>query len=264
MVCETWWTDNSIWCSLNIGSERLICQCIYRTGVSDIYNCINVMRLIEAADKMVLNKNASAFQKENNNVPTFNKALPKPIANPDINTDTVIKKLSKLNVNLLKRTKCTREFQSMALSVVKTVFLDFSKAFDTVAHKRFLIKLKAYCENEVLVNWFKAYLTNRNQRVVLGTYKSEWKEVTSGVPQGSVIGPLLFVIYINNISQEIKNCCKMYSDDTKIILVITNINDNYAREKKTSLELLYEPTNINKIEQVQRRATKIRCLKGMK
>ena len=74
---------------------------------------------------------------------------------------------------------------------IDLVYLDFSKAFDTVPHKRLLHKLKAYGIDDNLCAWLRDFLCDRKQRVVMGEFESEWMDVTSGVPQGSVLGPLL-------------------------------------------------------------------------
>lgn len=97
------------------------------------------------------------------------------------------------------------------------IFLDFAKAFDTVPHSRLLLKMKGYGISEQVTNWIQAFLKNRMQRVVRGEFVSDWVEVASGVPQGSVIGPTLFILYVNDIPEMLNGLAKLYADDTKLL-----------------------------------------------
>ena len=105
------------------------------------------------------------------------------------------------------------------------ILLDFSKAFDLVPHHRLVHKLRGYGFSEELVDWVKDYLSFRRQRVVMGEVNSDWVEVSSGVSQGSVLGPLLFVLYINDLPDRINNKIKLYADDSKILAVIKDWED---------------------------------------
>ncbi|XP_065639658.1 uncharacterized protein LOC136072380 [Hydra vulgaris] len=114
---------------------------------------------------------------------------------------------------------------------VDVAFLDFSKAFDSVPHSRLLLKLKSFGIVGKLLQWCKAFLANRKQRVVFRLFESEWETVRSGVPQGSVLGPLLFIIYINDVTKKLNNKAKLYADDLKIIAVLEK------NKKNNSLQL---------------------------
>ena len=105
------------------------------------------------------------------------------------------------------------------------VYLDFAKAFDSVPHKRLLCKLSGYGIRGKLLIWIEAFLSNRWQRVMVKGKASGWSEVSSGVPQGSVLGPLLFLIFINDLPDVVKSSMKIFADDTKVYHTVSTLPD---------------------------------------
>ena len=97
---------------------------------------------------------------------------------------------------------------------VRGVFLDISKAFDKVWHEGFIYKLQQSSISGELLNILIDFLNNRKQRVALNGQSSNWVDVKAGVPQGSVMGPLLFLIYINDLSEGLITNAKLFADDT--------------------------------------------------
>ena len=104
------------------------------------------------------------------------------------------------------------------------IFFDISKAFDRVWHPGLRFKLKSIGIGGKLLKWFRSYLTKRHQQVVLNGKSSRTMELQSGVPQGSVLGPIMFLVYINDISSSIVSTTKLYADDTSLLHRITDIN----------------------------------------
>ena len=118
---------------------------------------------------------------------------------------------------------------------VRGIFLDISKAFDKVWHDGLVFKLKSYGVEVELLSLLKNYLQNREQRVVLNGQTSGWRKINSGVPQGSVLGPLLFLIYINDLSDGIISICKIFADDTSLYSKVLDKNKSVT-ELNTDLE----------------------------
>ena len=104
-------------------------------------------------------------------------------------------------------------------------FLDISHAFDTVSHSILLHKLSKIGIKGSLFRWIKSFLTKRRQRVRVNSCLSDWVTVGSGVPQGTILGTTLFLLYINDITSNNKSDCKLYADDCVLYRVIKNDND---------------------------------------
>ena len=122
---------------------------------------------------------------------------------------------------------------------IDVIFLDFAKAFDKVPIKKLLVKLKQHGIGGRLWTWIESWLTGRKQRVVLNGRVSAWTEVLSGVPQGSVLGPVLFLIFINDLdgATQLVDILRKFADDTKLGKVIrTNEDARDLQQALTALE----------------------------
>ena len=102
------------------------------------------------------------------------------------------------------------------------LFLDFSKAFDTVPHKRQMMKLRNYGIDGKTNTWIAALLQDRRQRVMINGTGSSWSPVLSGVPQGTVIVPILFLIYTNDIATGINSRMRLFADDSITVKPVYN------------------------------------------
>ena len=105
---------------------------------------------------------------------------------------------------------------------VRAIFCDISKAFDRVWHKGLIFKLQSAGISGTLLNWFSDYLQDRKQRVVLPGANSSWTSIKAGVPQGSILGPLLFLLYINDIVEDIHSSIRLFADDTSLYIIVDN------------------------------------------
>lgn len=112
-------------------------------------------------------------------------------------------------------------------NTVDTIYVDYSKAFDKVDHFLLIKKLELYGITGKYLQWIQSFLTGRKQFVFINNVSSDFVEVTSGVPQGSVLGPLFFIVFINDLPNHIKNSTVLtFADDTKIVFPINSENDS--------------------------------------
>ena len=105
------------------------------------------------------------------------------------------------------------------------IYLDFQKAFDKVSHQRLILKLKSHGMKNGIINWIEQWLTDSKQRVVVDGEVSSWKSVLSGVPQGSVVGPIFFFLYINDLEEGVICSILTFADDTKLFRKTKEIGD---------------------------------------
>ena len=110
--------------------------------------------------------------------------------------------------------------------LVRGVFLNISKAFDKVWHKGLTFKLKQNRVTGDLLNILIDFLKERKQRVVLNGQHSKWSNISACVPQGSILGPLLFLIYINDLSDNLSSNPKLFADDTSLFSVVPDMNQS--------------------------------------
>ena len=105
------------------------------------------------------------------------------------------------------------------------ITLDFSKAFDVIPHQKLLHKLDYYGIRSDNLRWVTNFLTKRLQRVCVNGKHSDWKPVLSGTPQGTVLGPHLFLLFINDIHDKVKSTTKLFADDCMLYRPIKSVND---------------------------------------
>ncbi len=106
-------------------------------------------------------------------------------------------------------------------SVANLIYLDFSKAFDSVSHRLLLDKLRGYGNAPIAINWVECFLSRRTFQVNVNETLSQMPEAISGVPQGSVIGPIIFVINFNNLPDNLSSDNLLYADDVTLIAPVT-------------------------------------------
>ena len=118
------------------------------------------------------------------------------------------------------------------------VYLDFKKAFDSVPHVRLISKLRAYGVGGNVLRWIQAFLHDRRQRVIVEGHHSGWATVSSGIPQGSILGPVLFLVFINDLPGVVKSAARLFADDTKMYREVSTNQDKDLLQ--TDIKLLEE------------------------
>ena len=113
--------------------------------------------------------------------------------------------------------------------------MDFAKAFDKVPHNRLIQKMERYSIQGPLKRWVQSFLSSHMQRVVCEGEMSTWEPVTSGVPQGSVIDPILFLLFINDLPDGFKSQVRLFADDSIVYMAVSNTSDAEALQKYLNL-----------------------------
>jgi len=166
------------------------------------YRPVSVLSVISKALEKVIFDQVEEYLSSNNLLYDFQSGFRK-----GFSTDTCLIHLSDYI-----------RFQMDTGNLVGMVLLELQKAFDTVDHGILLMKLKALGLSKVTVQWFTSYLSDRHQLVDVRGSQSSRATITCGVPQGSILGPLLFLIYVNDMSGAVKNKLLLYADDSGILV----------------------------------------------
>ena len=138
--------------------------------------------------------------------------------------------------NLLESTHTWVDYLSHNIPV-DVIFLDIKKAFDSVPHRRLILKLKQYGITGNVLGWIRDFLTNRMQRVTVHGHNSDWKRVISGVAQGTVLGTILFILYVNDIPGLVRSRISMYTDDIKLCAPVNNSQANTLQDDLDKLQV---------------------------
>ena len=216
--------------SVSLPLQIIFRNILYTSIYPDMWKLANVTPIFKKGDKQLI-KNYRPISL----LPICGKILEKLIFNElysYLNTNNLITKKqsgfrpgdSTTNQLLYLIDEIHQAFDCTESLEVRAVFLDISKAFDKVWHEGLLFKLQQNGISGSLLNLFQNYLNDRKQRVVLNGSFSEFTSIESGVPQGSILGPLLFLIYINDLETNIKSNIKFFADDTMLYSIVKDPN----------------------------------------
>ena len=147
--------------------------------------------------------------------------------------DSTVNQLISITHSIFKAFDCNPPLD------VRSVYLDISKAFDRVWHDGLIFKLKRCGVSGQLLSLLQSFLMDRRQRTVLNGQCSSWGDISAGVPQDSILGPLFFLVYINDLTENLKCNVKLFADDTSLFSVVENSNAA-ANDMNHDLELIMQ------------------------
>ena len=190
----------------NIWKEANVSQFHKKNDPSDVsnYRPISLLSTVSKVLEKIVHKYLFNFFRDKNVITAFQSGF--------VPGDSTVNQLIDIYNTFCKALDEDKE--------ICAIFCDISKAFDRVWHKGLLFKLKSAGVSGSLLTWFSDYLNDRKQRVVLPGASSSWTSVKAGVPQGSILGPLLFLLYINDIVEDINSSIRLFADDTSLYIIV--------------------------------------------
>ncbi|MES9883416.1 MAG: reverse transcriptase family protein [Sedimenticola sp.] len=205
--------------------EAFVCAVLKQGDPSDVsnYRPISLLCTIEKVMEKIIHKHIFNFFNTNNIITALQSGF--------VPKDSTVNQLVDVYNTFCKALDDGKE--------VRAVFCDISKAFDRVWHRGLVLKLRSAGITGSLLSWISNYLQNRRQCVVLPGFSSDFSPVYAGVPQGSILGPLLFLVYINDIVLGINSTIKLFADDTSLYIVV-DTPDNAALALNSDLETIHE------------------------
>ena len=216
--------DETVTLHLKIIFRNILSTAVY----PDMWKLANVTPIFKKGDKQLIKNNRPIFL-----LPICGKVFEKIIFNNLYNHLTRYNLITKKQSGFRPGDSTTNQlidlvneihhaFDSTTSLEVRAIFLDISKAFDKVWHDGLIFKMRQNGISGQLLKLFQNYLNNRKQRVVINGFQADYSNIESGVPQGSVLGPLIFLIYINDLERNIKSNVKFLADDTMLFSIVND------------------------------------------